>query len=222
MKTVIAITCALLSFVEARTWTNSEGREITADYIKVAGDDVVLNMKGKEYNIPIATLSQEDQDHIATLTQAGEKAAEEALLKKATKKKSRINLEKWVSGDKLTQEDLDDKIVVFHAWNAYCGKCVSYVKDFSKTARRKKKTGATYLIWHWYSEFSLAQKNSEKYELKSVPIYHGSGLGKWDEEKWGEFTWPFVGIIDKSGEIVYMGEENRTFDKKLKELLAQN
>jgi len=204
---------------------NSEGKEIVAEMVGVADENVILKMKGKDYEIPIASLSSADQVFISEQLQkektANTAAAEKTPPKTKKKSSSRINLNQWVHGPKLTQDDLDGKIVVFHVWNAYCGACVSKVKDFNDTARRKRKSGATYMIWHYYSDYKLAVKNSAKYELDDVAIYHGKGLGKWDEEKWGKMPWPFVGIMNKSGEIIYLGAEDRAFEKRVKALLEE-
>jgi len=222
MKNSLLIILMLLSIVSARTWENSEGKKIEAEFVKVEGESVFLKMKGKEFKIAIDSLSAADQAFIAEKSQktANKEVAQKKPVKPAKKKgKSKIHLDKWVHGPKLTQEDLDGKVVVFHAWNAYCARCPSKVKDFNDTARRKRKTGATYLIWHYYSDYSLAVKNSALFGLDDVPVYHGKGLGKWNEEKWGKMTWPFVGIMNKEGEIVYLGEENSKFKKMIKELL---
>lgn len=52
---------ALAGPASGRSWTNSEGKVIEADLVRVDGDRVVLVMKGKEYAIPLASLSDEDQ-----------------------------------------------------------------------------------------------------------------------------------------------------------------
>ena len=47
----------------SRTWTNQGGKAIEADFVKLDGEQVVLRMNGKEYNIPLASLSEGDQAH---------------------------------------------------------------------------------------------------------------------------------------------------------------
>ncbi|MFC7336956.1 hypothetical protein ACFQY0_07185 [Haloferula chungangensis] len=62
MKSLLVLILPLLmNPVFGRSWTNTEGRVIEADLIGVKGDKVVLSMKGKEYEIPLASLSEEDQ-----------------------------------------------------------------------------------------------------------------------------------------------------------------
>lgn len=57
------LSLSLLSSVlcPARSWTNQGGKTIEADFMKLDGENVVLLMKGKEYRIPIASLSEKDQ-----------------------------------------------------------------------------------------------------------------------------------------------------------------
>ena len=45
----------------ARTWTNSEGKSIEAEYISSAGETVTLSMNGKEIQYPLENLSEADR-----------------------------------------------------------------------------------------------------------------------------------------------------------------
>ncbi|MGB6221680.1 hypothetical protein [Haloferula sp.] len=48
--------------LEARDWTSSDGKKIVADFVELDGEVVVLKMRGKEYRVPLAKLSEEDQE----------------------------------------------------------------------------------------------------------------------------------------------------------------
>jgi hypothetical protein len=48
-----------------RKWTNDNGKVIEAELGSYDGTNVTLVMKGKEFRIPIAKLSQEDRDWLA-------------------------------------------------------------------------------------------------------------------------------------------------------------
>ncbi|MEM9237751.1 MAG: SHD1 domain-containing protein [Verrucomicrobiota bacterium] len=50
------------SFLQARTWTSTDGKEIEAELVKVEGEIVVLSMRGKEYRVPLNKLSDEDRE----------------------------------------------------------------------------------------------------------------------------------------------------------------
>ena len=48
-----------------RSWTNSSGKSIVATLVEISGDKAVLQMSGKNFEVPIATLSPDDQKFIA-------------------------------------------------------------------------------------------------------------------------------------------------------------
>jgi hypothetical protein len=50
---------------EERSWTNSDGRTIVATLVEVAGEKAVLQMAGKNFEVPVASLSPDDQKFIA-------------------------------------------------------------------------------------------------------------------------------------------------------------
>ncbi len=62
------LACALLAGVsgiaEARTWTNYQGRQIEAEYVRLDGQNVVLLMAGREVSVPLANLSDADKQFI--------------------------------------------------------------------------------------------------------------------------------------------------------------
>ncbi|SHJ43170.1 Putative esterase [Rubritalea squalenifaciens DSM 18772] len=66
LSSAFALSLGCLAFstsgVEGRTWTNSEGKTIEADYISHSGDSVTLKLKGKEIQYPLEKLSQGDRD----------------------------------------------------------------------------------------------------------------------------------------------------------------
>lgn len=49
---------------EVRDWTNDGGKTISAELIDVSGEKAVLNMGGKSFEVPVASLSPEDQAFI--------------------------------------------------------------------------------------------------------------------------------------------------------------
>jgi hypothetical protein len=60
------ILAALLPLPAAeRSWTNSTGKTIVATLVEIAGDKAVLQMAGKNFEVPIASLSPDDQKFIA-------------------------------------------------------------------------------------------------------------------------------------------------------------
>jgi hypothetical protein len=53
----------------ARNWTDKRGRQIEAKFIRVDGDNVVLQKGSKPITVPFAQLSGEDQDYVRSLTE---------------------------------------------------------------------------------------------------------------------------------------------------------
>ncbi len=52
-----------------RSWTNSQGKEIEAEFRRVEGDKVVLYFRDKEWKFPLTDLSPADQAYIASANQ---------------------------------------------------------------------------------------------------------------------------------------------------------
>jgi predicted esterase len=50
-----------LSAANARVWTDTTGRKIDAEIVKLEGDQVVVNFKGREVKLPLAKLSADDR-----------------------------------------------------------------------------------------------------------------------------------------------------------------
>ncbi|HEY1123973.1 MAG TPA: SHD1 domain-containing protein, partial [Haloferula sp.] len=50
-----------LATASARVWTDTTGRKIDAEIVRVEGDQVVVNFKGKETKLPLAKLSADDR-----------------------------------------------------------------------------------------------------------------------------------------------------------------
>jgi hypothetical protein len=67
MKTIpilfAAVLLSTISGIAADQWTSADGKTITADFVRMDGSNVVLNMKGKEYSIPIEKLNEKSQGY---------------------------------------------------------------------------------------------------------------------------------------------------------------
>lgn len=73
------IICVILLFcclAHARTWTNNEGRTIEAEFVNLKGDTVTIKMEGQQFEIPLDSLSAEDQ--IYSRQEAERRAADAA------------------------------------------------------------------------------------------------------------------------------------------------
>lgn len=75
------VSSLLIAPLFARTWTNQEGKKIEADLLSATDTEVVIEMKGKPYTLPLETLSQEDRDHVREWReQRAKRLKEEAFL----------------------------------------------------------------------------------------------------------------------------------------------
>ena len=213
MKTLLTTVfgCLALSLVlEAREWTNAAGKVIEADFVGLEGENVILSMNGKEYRVLLTNFSESDQEFAREQSEQG--GAAEVT---ETEVEFPLALTKWVSGEKLEGTEHSGKPIVIHPWEAYCARCPASLEDFEKFAKRKRNLDAVFMIWHNNSKFKMAQDKSEALEL-TLPVYHGRSI-KWDD-KFGEFVWPHVIIMQPDGEIVYQGAADRDFEKALKEV----
>ncbi|MGD7652267.1 MAG: hypothetical protein ACQCXQ_03560, partial [Verrucomicrobiales bacterium] len=60
--------------LSARTWTNTDGKEIEADLVSAGGDSVLLRKDRKEFNYPLAKLSEADRVFVADWQKENEAA----------------------------------------------------------------------------------------------------------------------------------------------------
>ncbi|MCW1884164.1 SHD1 domain-containing protein [Luteolibacter flavescens] len=58
------ITGLSLATAHARTWTDTTGRKIEADIVRVEGEQVVLQFKGKEVKLALSKLSEDDRKFV--------------------------------------------------------------------------------------------------------------------------------------------------------------
>ncbi len=73
---VLGMMVCMAVSASARTWTNSEGVKIEADYVSSDGQMVILRMNGKDVNYPLAKLSEPDREWVAKQNAPGSPAAQ--------------------------------------------------------------------------------------------------------------------------------------------------
>lgn len=78
MTRIIALIClsivpsAAEAFGEERTWTDTTGRSMKAEFLRLEGTDVVFRKEGKEVTVPISRLSPQDRDAVRGLSEQGD------------------------------------------------------------------------------------------------------------------------------------------------------
>ncbi|NOX99434.1 MAG: hypothetical protein GXP30_06855 [Verrucomicrobia bacterium] len=75
--TTVASVLVFAMNAEARTWTRAaDKKKIEAEFVKVEGDKVTINMKGKDMTLAVSVFSKEDQDFIAEQGKKGGASAD--------------------------------------------------------------------------------------------------------------------------------------------------
>ncbi len=70
--TTVASVIVFAMNAEARTWTRAaDKKKIEAEFVKVEGDKVTINMRGKDMTLAVSVFSKEDQDFIAAQGKKG-------------------------------------------------------------------------------------------------------------------------------------------------------
>lgn len=190
---------AVAAHGEGRVWTRSCGESIEAEFVKLEKETLHLKKGEKAFQLPLESFSQDDRDYVA------EQVEEE-------QEKTPFSLETKISATSLKADEIADKPVVLHQWVAHCKNCPPTLKAFEKMAERHKKS-ATFLVWHSSDSLTMAREKIQELDLK-LPVYHGDRI-EWDK-KFGEFTWPYVILLSKGGEVLYMGKQDQAFEKALK------
>lgn len=76
---VFAAAFGSVAVLEARPWTNLDGKVIEADFVRIDGSDVVISKGGKEFSVPIDQLSTADQAWLDAQQAESQEAAAETL-----------------------------------------------------------------------------------------------------------------------------------------------
>ncbi|MGY8639786.1 MAG: hypothetical protein ACKVJU_01685 [Verrucomicrobiales bacterium] len=124
--------------VNARTFTNNKGETIEAELVSSTGTHAVLKLTkgGKDYSIPLSTLSKEDQDYIAK-----ERTSRMEAIRKELSEKTEAN----------SAKDTTEKIVAFVKTNKSKqvgnGKCWTLANEAFKASEAKRPVGKGLLVW---------------------------------------------------------------------------
>jgi len=142
MKKALSLLTLTASFLatplhaEFRSWTNSEGVSLDAEFVKVEGDNVTLRLRsGKLSTFPQTKLSAADQDFIKSAKGAQPTAAatEEAKPVVPADRKA-----KWLSKMEKAQEQAKETglpILVLFTGTSWCPYCIKLEKEvFSESA----------------------------------------------------------------------------------------
>ncbi len=124
---------------QARTWTSAAGKTIEADLVRIKGEKVHLKIikTQKIIPIPIAGLSEEDQEYLATYKK--EQAEKKAAVKEAEAKAKRRA--KWHDDvEDALEESKELNLPIFLLITApdWCSYCVNLESEILKTSEFKR------------------------------------------------------------------------------------
>jgi len=178
MKTLITYISlvALISTASARTWTNTKGEELQADYLRMEDEKTVklrMTRGGKVFNYPLDQLSDEDQSYITEKLKA-EKEAEVAKLLEDREAE-------WLEDSEEAKEEAEtlklNKLILFTG-SDWCPPCMAMEsktfkeRDFQEYADEKLVLLRLDFPKGKKLKESLQKQNNElakKYQLRGYP-----------------------------------------------------
>ncbi|MEP2776099.1 MAG: SHD1 domain-containing protein [Luteolibacter sp.] len=115
-----------LCYAETRDFTDTSGKQITAELVAVRGDEVTIHMNGKEFTLPIGKFSEEDATYIREWAEANPAPAASAF------KSSDLTVSIQKEVDRIRQEKKED-------YKDSTGKSSGKLKDsFDQTQNSEK------------------------------------------------------------------------------------
>ena len=82
LATLIALSIAFGAQAKERVWTRSDGKKVKAEYVSATDKLVVIKIKGKEYKVPLAKLSQQDRDYVKSKIEEGSNKENETEIRR--------------------------------------------------------------------------------------------------------------------------------------------
>ncbi len=195
----LALTAALLAplHAEFRTWTNSAGVAVEAEFVKAEGDDITLRLRNGTLAIyPKAKLSFPDRDFVDAIKDAPQSEATEKPSTAVDPKRKA----KWLNRMEKAEEQAKETglpILVLFTGTSWCPYCVKLEKEvFSESAFK-----------------TFADQNLVLLKLDYGP--GGSPSNKRDEKLKTEYAvtgFPTYFLIDAEGKRLSRGGYNNGID----------
>lgn len=123
-----------------------------------------------------------------------------------------------VDGKKVSNKDLEGKIVVFNFWFTTCGPCVTEMPELNKIAEKYKDNKSVMFIAPSFEENEMIKKFLKRKSFDFKIVARSTELNK----KLGILSYPVTIITDKMGiikEVIYSGEN---IFEKLDKFLYEN
>lgn len=194
--------------VGPQTWTNAKGRQITASFVRLVGDQVTLKMNGRNFELPLSTLAPASQEQARTLAQTISPAASAST-------STSINIGDApdikftaVDGRQVDLAALKGKVVLIDFWATWCGPCVAGLPDLLSTWRKYHDQGF---------EIIGISLDSDKAALERMTKERGMAWPQYfDDKQWqndlarrfGIRAVPTLWLIGKNGKIASTNARN--------------
>jgi len=140
---IIAVLC-VGGIAQARTWTNTDGQTLDAEFVKVSDDQVYLKLArdGKVHPLKMDTLSAADQEYVMQREQEREAAQK---VEKLAKRKAR-----WLDdydNVKEEAEKFDLPILMLYTAPEWCGPCRMLESNVLDSSEFREFAGKKLVLW---------------------------------------------------------------------------
>jgi thiol:disulfide interchange protein len=161
---------------EYRTWVNTEGAKIEAEFVKMEGDDVTLKLRsGKVTTFSQSKLSAADQEFLKTETSKPEAASDDPKPTVAADRKA-----KWLNKMDKAQEQSKETglpILVLFTGTSWCPYCIKLEDEvFSKSEFKSFANQNLVLLMLDFGPGGAAsskkdEKLQKEYKVSGFPTY---------------------------------------------------
>lgn len=112
---------------------------------------------------------------------------------------------KWYSGPKITESDLEGKVVMVDKWGVFCPPCRALLPKMQDVWQSFKGKNFMLIGGHCQGRKDSEVQALVKANKLTFPIYEGAGLAV-NEPSFSGI--PFLYVVDHRGKIVYQGHNH--------------
>lgn len=112
---------------------------------------------------------------------------------------------KWYSGPKITESDLEGKVVMVDKWGVFCPPCRALLPKMQDVWQSFKGKNFMLIGGHCQGRKDSEVQALVKANKLTFPIYEGAGLAVNEPSFRGI---PFLYVVDHRGKIVYQGHNH--------------